>query len=497
MKAHHPLGIDIGGSGIKGAPVDLETGRFAADRLRIETPQKSTPEAVAEVVGRIADHFAKKSGDSPVGVTVPAVVARGLVRTAANIDPSWVGSDAAAVLTATLGRPVTVVNDADAAGVGELHYGAARSTPGLVVLATLGTGIGSALLNNGELIPSSELGHLLIDGVDAEKRASSHARGARTCRGNSGPTACRRTSPTWRTCSGRTSSWSAAASPSTRTATCPCCTCAPRSSPRSWATPPVSSAPPGWRRTRTPEPCAALFVTLPGRLLARNLRATPSRSCGWPTTPRNGTTMWWSEPAARAPSSPRACPRTPRSRSCCWRPAVRTTRTRSSIPAAFSRSVQDTVGLELHHDRAAASLAAEARYWPRMKALGGSSSMNAMIYIRGNRADYDAWRDVHGAAGWGWDDVLRLLHQVRGQHPPRVADCTDRMVRCTSRTAATPDCLTQTWVESAVASGLKPTDDFNGTEQEGAGLLPGDVQERPPLVRRRRLPASCTRTAPT
>jgi len=176
MKAHHPLGIDIGGSGIKGAPVDLETGRFAADRLRIETPQKSTPEAVAEVVGRIADHFAKETGDSPVGVTVPAVVARGLVRTAANIDPSWVGSDAAALLTATLGRPVTVVNDADAAGVGELHYGAARSTPGLVVLATLGTGIGSALLNNGELIPNSELGHLLIDGVDAEKRASSHAR---------------------------------------------------------------------------------------------------------------------------------------------------------------------------------------------------------------------------------------------------------------------------------------------------------------------------------
>lgn len=176
MTAHHPLGIDVGGSGIKGAPVDLETGEFAKDRLRIETPKESTPVAVAEVVAEIADHFAKDTGGSPIGVTVPAVVARGLVRTAANIDQAWIGTDADMLLSDRLGRPVTVVNDADAAGVGELHFGAARDAGGLVLLATLGTGIGTALLHEGALIPNSELGHLLIDDVDAETRASSAAR---------------------------------------------------------------------------------------------------------------------------------------------------------------------------------------------------------------------------------------------------------------------------------------------------------------------------------
>lgn len=175
-KSHHPLGIDIGGSGIKGAPVDLERGVFARDRLRFETPEESTPHAVADVAGRIAAHFKQWTGDSPIGVTVPAVVSRGVARTAANIDQSWVGTDAAALLSAELGRGVTVVNDADAAGVGELHYGAARDVDGLVLLATLGTGIGTALLNRGVLVPNSELGHLKIDGVDAETCASSHAR---------------------------------------------------------------------------------------------------------------------------------------------------------------------------------------------------------------------------------------------------------------------------------------------------------------------------------
>jgi polyphosphate glucokinase len=171
-----PLGIDIGGSGIKGAPVDLETGEFARERLRIETPEVSTPEAVSEVVVQIAKHFGDDTGKSPIGVTVPAVVTHGIVRTAANIDQSWIGTDAATLLSAKLGRPVTVVNDADAAGVGELQYGAARSTPGLVLMSTLGTGIGSALLNRGQLIPNAELGHLEIDGYDAEKRAASSVR---------------------------------------------------------------------------------------------------------------------------------------------------------------------------------------------------------------------------------------------------------------------------------------------------------------------------------
>ncbi|KHL18631.1 polyphosphate glucokinase [Mumia flava] len=174
--SHHPIGVDIGGSGIKGAPVDLKKGEFADDRLRIETPEESTPEAVAEVVAQIVEHFDNKDHDVPVGITVPAVVTRGLVRTAANIDQSWIGTDASRLFEERLGRPVTVVNDADAAGLGELQYGAGRGTSGVVLLATLGTGIGTALINEGALVPNSELGHLTIDGVDAETRASSHAR---------------------------------------------------------------------------------------------------------------------------------------------------------------------------------------------------------------------------------------------------------------------------------------------------------------------------------
>ncbi|MEO7745158.1 MAG: polyphosphate--glucose phosphotransferase [Actinomycetota bacterium] len=170
------LGIDVGGSGIKGATVDLETGELTAERLRIETPQPSTPDAVAEVVAQVVDHFARELGDGAVGVTVPAVVTGGVVRTAANIDPSWIGADADALFTGRLGRAVHVVNDADAAGVAEARFGAARSSKGLVVVTTLGTGIGTALLLDGTLVPNSELGHLEIDGRDAETRAASSAR---------------------------------------------------------------------------------------------------------------------------------------------------------------------------------------------------------------------------------------------------------------------------------------------------------------------------------
>jgi polyphosphate glucokinase len=169
---HHPLGIDVGGSGIKGAPVNLAQGQFATDRLRVDTPKVSSPAAVVDIVAQIAEHFADDTGDSPIGVTLPAVVTNGVVRTAANIDPAWVGTDARKLLSDRLGREVTVVNDADAAGVGELHFGAARNASGLVIMTTLGTGIGSALLYNGVLVPNSELGHLEIDGHDAEERAS-------------------------------------------------------------------------------------------------------------------------------------------------------------------------------------------------------------------------------------------------------------------------------------------------------------------------------------
>lgn len=174
MAAAHPIGIDFGGSGIKAAPVDLATGEFAAERQRIPTPAKSTPEAVADVMAELVERLG--GGDSPVGVTVPGVVRRGVVWSAANIDKSWIGTDADDLLTERLGREVHVVNDADAAGIAEARYGVARGRDGLVVVTTLGTGIGSALLFNGELVPNSELGHLEVEGYDAETRASNKAR---------------------------------------------------------------------------------------------------------------------------------------------------------------------------------------------------------------------------------------------------------------------------------------------------------------------------------
>lgn len=169
----HPLGIDVGGSGIKGAPVDLKAGEFAKKRVRIDTPLKSTPDAVADCIAQIVEQFADDIGDEPIGITVPAVVTHGTVRTAANIDKSWIDTDAEQLLEKKLGRDITVLNDADAAGLGELHYGAAKNAKGLVILTTLGTGIGSAILNNGQLVPNSELGHLELDGYDAETRAAS------------------------------------------------------------------------------------------------------------------------------------------------------------------------------------------------------------------------------------------------------------------------------------------------------------------------------------
>ncbi len=170
------LGIDFGGSGIKGAPVDLTSGALVAERLRIPTPEPATPHTVAEVVAQIVEHFRRLLSYDAIGVTVPAVVTHGLVRTAANIDASWIGTDAGALFSARIASPVYVVNDADAAGVAEARFGAARDSAGLVVVTTLGTGIGSALLFDGALIPNSELGHLQVDGHDAETRAASAAR---------------------------------------------------------------------------------------------------------------------------------------------------------------------------------------------------------------------------------------------------------------------------------------------------------------------------------
>ncbi|MBF6262031.1 ROK family protein [Nocardia farcinica] len=166
----HAFGIDIGGSGVKGAAVDLATGELVHDRIKIATPQPSTPHAVADAV---AELVAKADWDGPVGITLPAVVLDGITRTAANIDKSWIGTDARALFSAALGgRPVTVLNDADAAGLAEDRYGAAKDFTGLVLLLTFGTGIGSALLYHGTLVPNTELGHLEIGGMETEHRAA-------------------------------------------------------------------------------------------------------------------------------------------------------------------------------------------------------------------------------------------------------------------------------------------------------------------------------------
>ncbi|MFE1903556.1 polyphosphate--glucose phosphotransferase [Streptomyces gardneri] len=168
------FGVDIGGSGIKGAPVDLERGALAEERHKVLTPQPATPDGVAGCVVEVVEHF---GWTGPVGVTFPGVVTGSTIRTAANVDKSWVGVDAGTLLSERLGGlPVTVLNDADAAGVAEMTFGAGRGRKGTVILLTLGTGIGSALFVDGRLVPNTELGHLELKGHDAETRASTKAR---------------------------------------------------------------------------------------------------------------------------------------------------------------------------------------------------------------------------------------------------------------------------------------------------------------------------------
>ncbi len=167
------LGIDIGGTGIKGAPVNVETGELLAERLRIETPHPALPNSVADVVKQIAAHF---SYQGPAGVTFPAVVKKGVIYTAANVDASWIGTNAGELFSRHVGGPVSVVNDADAAGIAEMRFGAGKDRQGVVIMVTLGTGIGSAVFLDGKLLPNTEFGHLQIRGKDAEKRASEKVR---------------------------------------------------------------------------------------------------------------------------------------------------------------------------------------------------------------------------------------------------------------------------------------------------------------------------------
>ncbi|MFI1969132.1 polyphosphate glucokinase [Streptomyces cinnamoneus] len=168
------FGVDIGGSGIKGAPVDPGRGEVTEERFKVLTPRPATPDAVASCVRKVVRHFGVPVG--PVGVTFPGVVAGGTTRTAANVAEEWIGQDAAGLFGEELGAPVTVINDADAAGLAEMTFGAGRGRTGTVVVLTFGTGIGSALFTGGRLVPNTELGHLELHGHDAETRASTRAK---------------------------------------------------------------------------------------------------------------------------------------------------------------------------------------------------------------------------------------------------------------------------------------------------------------------------------
>ncbi|WP_059020356.1 polyphosphate--glucose phosphotransferase [Mycobacterium sp. M26] len=168
---HRGFGVDVGGSGVKGGIVDLDTGQLIGERFKLLTPQPSTPEAVAKTVAEVVRHF---EWTGPLGVTYPGVVVNGVVQTAANVDKGWIGTNASEIIGAALdGQQVTVLNDADAAGLAEERYGAGRAESGVVVLLTFGTGIGSAVIHKGVLLPNTEFGHLEVGGKEAEHRAAS------------------------------------------------------------------------------------------------------------------------------------------------------------------------------------------------------------------------------------------------------------------------------------------------------------------------------------
>jgi polyphosphate glucokinase len=167
------LGIDVGGTGTKGALVDVSTGALVSDRFRLDTPSPATPADVTETIVAVAEHFAV---DVPVGVAFPGVVLDGVVRTAANLHPDWVGASLADLVAPRLRGSATFLNDADGAGLAEAHFGAARGQQGVVVVVTFGTGIGVAMINNGDLVANCELGHLEIDNADAELIAAASAR---------------------------------------------------------------------------------------------------------------------------------------------------------------------------------------------------------------------------------------------------------------------------------------------------------------------------------
>jgi len=173
MKTRKILGIDIGGSGVKGAIVDTKKGELITERYRIPTPQPATPEAVAEVIKKIAKHFKWKGA---VGAGFPGVIQQGIARTAANLDNSWIDKDLNKLFSKVTGCKVHVVNDADAAGMAEMKFGAGKGQKGTLMLITVGTGLGTVIFTNGKLVPNLELGHILLHGADAELYATDAAR---------------------------------------------------------------------------------------------------------------------------------------------------------------------------------------------------------------------------------------------------------------------------------------------------------------------------------
>lgn len=181
------LGLDVGGSSIKAGAVDLQAGHVVGALRSVAMPARATPDQTRTAIGEIVRMFPECTG--PVGMAFPAVVKAGVAMTAANIDRAWIGTDAAALLTAAAGRPGSVLNDASAAGLAEARVGAGRGVPGLAMLLTFGTGIGSALIANGQLIPNMELGHLEVDGREAELQASARVR---TAEGLDWPAWCER-----------------------------------------------------------------------------------------------------------------------------------------------------------------------------------------------------------------------------------------------------------------------------------------------------------------
>lgn len=167
------LGIDVGGSGIKGAPVDIETGELTASRKRIPTPKSAKPDPMAEVVAKVGKHFDWRG---PIGIGFPAAIRGGNVLTAANIDNNWIDINAAELFSERTGCPVRIINDADAAGLAEMVFGAGRDRKGVVFVVTIGTGLGTSLFTDGHLLPNTELGHIEMKGWEAELQASDAAR---------------------------------------------------------------------------------------------------------------------------------------------------------------------------------------------------------------------------------------------------------------------------------------------------------------------------------